>query len=236
MNYRSLSSTLLVDTLAALQKRIQERFPDAGLGKVCAELAQIARESGAKAARIARPHYFLRFLSVGVAVGGIAALSYVSTLIEVKQEGTNVYGILQGFESGFNIVVLMGAAIFFLSQFEMRWKRRLAMADLHELRSIVHVIDMHQLTKDPSAFAGDATTTESSPKRTFTPFLLARYLDYCSEMLSLTGKLAALYMQNMRDPIVIESVNEIEDLTTSLSRKIWQKIMILNQPTKPWGQ
>ena len=62
-----------------------------------------------------------------------------------------------------------------------------------------------------------------------------RYLDYCSEMLSLTGKLAALYMQNMRDPIVIESVNEIEDLTTSLSRKIWQKIMILNQPTKPWS-
>jgi hypothetical protein len=66
-------------------------------------------------------------------------------------------------------------------------------------------------------------------------FELMRYLDYCSEMLSLTGKLAALYMQNMRDPVVIESVNEIEDLTTSLSRKIWQKIMILNQPTKPWA-
>ena len=31
-------------------------------------------------------------------------------------------------------------------------------------------------------------------------FELMRYLDYCSEMLSLTGKLAALYMQNMRDP------------------------------------
>ncbi|MET0336210.1 MAG: hypothetical protein ABW063_00460, partial [Caulobacter sp.] len=64
---------------------------------------------------------------------------------------------------------------------------------------------------------------------------LMRYLDYCSEMLSLTGKLAALYMQNMRDPVIIEAVNEIEDLTTSLSRKIWQKIMILNQPTKPWA-
>jgi hypothetical protein len=67
-------------------------------------------------------------------------------------------------------------------------------------------------------------------------FELARYLDYCSEMLSLTGKLAALYMQNMRDPVIIDSVNEIEDLTTSLSRKIWQKIMILNQPTRPWSQ
>jgi hypothetical protein len=69
-----------------------------------------------------------------------------------------------------------------------------------------------------------------------TEFELIRYLDYCSEMLSLTGKLAALYMQDMRDPVIIESVNEIEDLTTSLSRKIWQKIMVLNQPTRPWSQ
>ena len=62
-----------------------------------------------------------------------------------------------------------------------------------------------------------------------------RDLDYCSEMLSLTSKVASLYMQNMRYPVIIEAVNEIEDLTTSLSRKIWQKIMILNQPTKPWS-
>ena len=69
-----------------------------------------------------------------------------------------------------------------------------------------------------------------------TEFELIRYLDYCSEMLSLTGKLAALYMQDMRDPVIIEAVNEIEDLTTSLSRKIWQKIMILQQPSRGWGQ
>jgi hypothetical protein len=60
-------------------------------------------------------------------------------------------------------------------------------------------------------------------------FELTRYLDYCSEMLSLTGKLAALYMQNARDPVIISAVNEIEDLSTSLARKIWQKIMILRQ-------
>jgi len=31
------------------------------------------------------------------------------------------------------------------------------------------------------------------------PFLLCRYLDYCSELLSLTGKLAALYAQSFSD-------------------------------------
>ena len=56
---------------------------------------------------------------------------------------------------------------------------------------------------------------------------LARYLDYCSEMLSLTGKVAALYVQNFEDGVALQAVNEIEDLTTGLSRKIWQKLTIV---------
>jgi hypothetical protein len=55
-------------------------------------------------------------------------------------------------------------------------------------------------------------------------------------MLALTGKLAALYMQDMRDPVIIDTVTEIEDLTTNLSRKIWQKIMIIQQSARPWAQ
>ncbi|MGH7004851.1 MAG: hypothetical protein ACREIP_12970, partial [Alphaproteobacteria bacterium] len=227
--YRSLDPAQLVTTLAALERRIAERFPGTGLSKVCAELTQIARESGAKVARLARPYYLLRLLTVAVLVGGAASLVYVSSIIQVKREDTNVYGILQGFESGFNILVLMGAGVFFFSQLEMRWKRRLAMADLHELRSIVHVIDMHQLTKDPSALGDAATSTESSPKRTFTPFLLGRYLDYCSEMLSLSAKLAALFAQSSKDAVVIDAASDIGQITTNLSNKIWQKITIIQQ-------
>jgi len=56
---------------------------------------------------------------------------------------------------------------------------------------------------------------------------LSRYLDYCSEMLSLTGKIAALYVQTYDDGVALAAVNEVEGLTTGLSRKIWQKLMIL---------
>jgi len=38
----------------------------------------------------------------------------------------------------------------------------------------------------------------------------------------------ALYVQKFDDGVALSAVNEIEDLTTGLSRKIWQKIMILN--------
>jgi hypothetical protein len=58
-------------------------------------------------------------------------------------------------------------------------------------------------------------------------FELGRYLDYCSEMLALTGKVAAVYIQRFEDPVALQAVNEVEDLTTGLSRKIWQKLMVL---------
>ena len=59
-------------------------------------------------------------------------------------------------------------------------------------------------------------------------FEVTRYLDYCSEMLSLISKLAALYAQNLPDAVVIDAVNDIEELTTNLSSKIWQKITIID--------
>jgi hypothetical protein len=56
------------------------------------------------------------------------------------------------------------------------------------------------------------------------PFELARYLDYCSEMLSLSAKIAALYAQATKDPVIIDAARGLEQLTANLSSKIWQKI------------
>ena len=56
---------------------------------------------------------------------------------------------------------------------------------------------------------------------------VARYLEFCSEMLSLSAKVAVLFAQGFPDPEVIETVSDIERLTTELSQKIWQKIMII---------
>jgi hypothetical protein len=42
-------------------------------------------------------------------------------------------------------------------------------------------------------------------------------------MLSLTSKLAALYAQQSRDPVVLSTVIGIQDLAGSLSNKLWQR-------------
>jgi hypothetical protein len=148
--------------------------------------------------------------------------------IKFQTGSTELLSVLQAVEAAANIVVLLGAALFFLISLETRLKRNRSLRDLHVFRSIAHVIDMHQLTKDPSSVLASECATASSPQRRMSPFELTRYLDYCSEMLSLTSKLAAVYAQNLPDPVVIDAVNEIESLTTNLSQKIWQKITILD--------
>ena len=88
---------------------------------------------------------------------------------------------------------------------------------------------MHQLTKDPEqVLSPEMERTESSPARVMSRFELARYLDYCAELLSLVGKLASLHAQHLPDHVILEAVNDIESLSVGLSRKIWQKIVILD--------
>jgi hypothetical protein len=133
--------------------------------------------------------------------------------------------LVQAAESSVNDLIFIGAAIYFLFRTETIIKRKRALKDLHELRTIAHVIDMHQLTKDPKSL--NANGTQHSPKREMNNYELSRYLDYCSEMLSLTSKVSALYANDYNDEVVLNTINEIEDLTTSLSGKVWQKIMII---------
>ena len=238
MPYRSLNADRIEATLETLHQRIQERFPNRGLANLCKQLLEIAREDKRKLSYVAQPNIWLRIgVGVAIALGAIALLAFGFGLTIMGLEfGREVSNVLQGVDAAVNTIALSGAASWFLLNLESRWRRRAVLNDLHELRSIAHVVDMHQLTKDPTQLWKGYSSTASSQVHDMTEFELIRYLDYCSEMLSLTGKLAALYMQDMRDPVIIEAVNEIEDLTTSLSRKIWQKIMILQQPSRGWGQ
>ena len=228
MSFLNLDADEIVRTIDTLARRIEERFPGAGLGRVCRELLAIARHARERAQWIARPILALRVVTAALAVLIVAGLGLTLARLKPPAGGFEIGQFIQVLEAGINDLVLIGAAIFFLGTLEGRIKRRRALRALHELRSIAHIIDMHQLTKDPERTIGQAPTTESSPTRRMTPIELGRYLDYCSEMLSLTGKVAALYVQHFDDSVALQAVNEIEDLTTGLSSKIWQKLMILS--------
>ena len=234
MKYRALDAGHTISTLQTLQNRISERFDDSSLAGVAGELNEVAQESRAKIAWIDRPHIGIRVAICLVILLALAAIAFAAN--ELILESDQKFGMsetIQLIESGTNEIIIIGAALLFLFSVETRIKRTRALKALHDLRALAHVIDMHQLTKDPSQILNaNASPTKSSPKRVLTPYLLTRYLDYCSELLSLVGKLAALYAQSLHDPVVVGTVNDIESLTNGISRKIWQKIVMLDDVSR----
>ncbi len=231
MQLDSLKPRLIVETIEKLNQRIKERFPDSGLNKVCGQLSLIAKNMEDRAEWIGKPVNWIRYVTWAfcfiIFICSIIPFFYFQSDLNEQLDLESVVTLM---EAGLNDVVLVGAAIFFLLSIEVRYKRARALKALHELRSIAHVIDMHQLTKDPHRIsqASKYPKTGESPELKLTPFELRRYLDYCSEMLSLTGKIAAVYVQEFDDGVAMATASELEILTTGLSRKIWQKISILH--------
>jgi hypothetical protein len=154
---------------------------------------------------------------------GILALLF-ELLVHIRQFQFNDFtNSVQALDSSISSVVFIGAAILFLLSWETRIKRGRALKAIHELRALAHIVDMHQLTKDPES----ALRTSINSQRPLTVFELTRYLDYCSDAMALISKIAALHVQNFQDPILLDAVDDVEDLTAGFSRKIWQKITIL---------
>jgi hypothetical protein len=227
MPYRTLNSGCVVETIDRLTLRIGERFPDAGLRRVAVELGGIARRCASEAERLSRPQRWIRASVWGVSLAGAAAFAFVAAGLRYDGFDMRATSLVQVLEPAMNIAVLVGIGVMALGRLETKWKRARALAYLHELRSIAHVVDMHQLTKDPYRDATTLPDTASSPKQELFGPPLERYLDYCSEMLSLVAKLAALLAQSCRDGEVAAAASDVETLTTGLSRKIWQKIAMM---------
>jgi hypothetical protein len=227
-HYRSLDPAQIIATAELLLARIAARFPESGLRRVAAELVSLSRDLAGSAAELERPIWWLRILATAAVVLGATVFIFVGTILPFDRlaSGGAVESV-QGIEASINTLLLAGLGLLALVRAEENVKRKRVFRHLHGLRSLIHVIDMHQLTKDPNVLKRGYKPTSQSPPRITNRLDLASYLDYCSEMLSITGKIAALFAQSVNDAVVIEAVNDIENLGTNLSRKIWQKISLI---------
>lgn len=239
MPYSEIQEKAIISTLKTLSLRIGERFPTSSLKKVCDEVVEVACKTEDRWKDYHRPYMLLRAIWV---IALILILGVVTILgLWLTSEFTGIseghmpfeerpgLALFEGLEPAMNVFILLGAGVFIMMRSEETIKRRHVLKHIHELRSLTHIVDMHQLTKDPSAILGEYQRTAHSPVREMTRYELTRYLDYCAELLSLLGKIAALYMRDVEDIEVIQAANEIENLSTNISRKVWQKIMIIGQ-------
>ena len=150
MRFRELDGGEIIATIETLERRVAERFPESGLR---APLRRTARASPATPATrveaIARPNRAAPDRRRHPHRRDPPRRRRRARSLHLPATVNDFGAFAQALDAGINDVVFLGIAIFFLLSLERRIKRRRALAALHELRSIAHIVDMHQLTKDP---------------------------------------------------------------------------------------
>jgi hypothetical protein len=219
-DYRHLRADKLIETAEKLAVRVTNRFPCAGLGQVACIVTTITQEAVATAEKIRRPNWLLRGGLIALAV--LVIVGAVTVAIELRGTGNATTRVLEFMKMTQGAFVYLGAAAIFLWTLETRFKRAKAIRAIHELRGLAHIIDMHQLTKDPEhkPEPGDTVLTLED---------MWQYLHYCTELLAVITKLGQLYVEDFPDGTTLAAVDQLENLGTGLSQKIWQKIMILER-------
>jgi hypothetical protein len=167
-----------------------------------------------------------RALAALVLVGTVVAVT-LGLRSAVEDGSTRESDWLFLIESTINDLVFAAIALWFLYSVPERVQRGHTLELLHRLRSLAHIIDMHQLTKDPERLRPSFRQTSASVDPELDRAQMEYYLDYCSELLSLVAKAAALCAEESRDSVVLDTVSRIEQLTAGMSREIWQKISVL---------
>ena len=226
-HFRIINPEKLVLTVDKLADRVEEDFPSSGLSAVANEVAAVAEGTVKRVEEIRRPRIYLRVM-VGILVAtALAGPLLFSVLVSFSEEVTNLGDFLEATDAGLHMLLILAGAIIFLVGLENRLRRNEALDALADFRSLSHLLDLHQINKDPGL---DRKPAPDPDHRTVqSDEALADYLDYSGDLLSIIGKLAAYYAQHLRDRVVLDAVNEIENLTSSLSSKLWLKILVLRE-------
>ena len=74
-------------------------------------------------------------------------------------------------------MVFAAIAVFFLTELPNRLERRRLLPQLHRLRSLAHIVDMHQLTKAPERLRPDSESVNGPADDNLSRDAMERYLD-----------------------------------------------------------
>lgn len=221
----------LTRALVILRRRIAERFPDSSLGEIAAEVLDLAHHTRARARRVRRPilavrigAHFLQVVLLGALVAGLYVLWGAAQGLPSGTSGPLWFGFLEAVEAAVALLLTIGGLSFGLVRFETGLRQSLVLREMQRFRTTLDVIDMHQLYKDPTYLLLD---TAAMPVRTMSLHQLLAYLGFCSELMTLTSKLASTYAVDITDPLVHQAVDDIQSYAGELVRGIRTKLQLV---------
>lgn len=212
----NLDAGKLATTATALAKWIRLEFPNANLANVADMVTNVTNDARRVSYVLARPMYFVRFIVLLIILAAVSGVGY-HAYFHPKE-------LLQWIDDTKGLGIYFLAAAAFLVTLEIRLKRSKALAHIHNLRSLAHIIDMHQLAKDPII-----ERYRVDPGYDFRE-KLAAYLHSCTAMLNLVSKVGQVYIDHFHDSVATAAVNDFEAVCNGMANKIWSKIDALPPP------
>ena len=171
----SLEHARLVKLLQEQMAHIEKRFGDRGLYDVSKKVYDSFERAPKITREILKPNYWIRIVVVFLAV--LMLLTIVMGFSQLNFGLGDGWSVLEGIEAGISTLVYSGIAIIFLVSLEIRQRRQRTLKALQELRALAHVLDMHQMNKDPEQLVFTAELSDEGAESVMSPFLLERYLD-----------------------------------------------------------
>jgi len=212
-----------METAENLASDIGEKLPGSSLAGLAVELAQIAHATVERARQARNPIYAIRVVSLLAICASLLGLWYLLDHIHTRWEFGTITEVFEAADAGFNLLVLLAGALWFLITFENRIKRKRALESIEELREFIHVIDVTQLFYTPLVYSPDPAAARTSVTFDYTYFL------YCTQMLAVISNLAPLYTRGAAGDSILRAASEVEMLANAITAKLLSKAESVRQ-------
>ncbi len=212
-----LDPARIIETAENLARDIGGKLPGSSLAGLAVELAHIAHATVERTQQARRPIYAIRVLSFLAISTSLLGLCYLLDHIHARWEFGTIAEVFDATDAGFNLLVLLAGALWFLITFENRIKRRKALQFIEELREFIHVIDVTQLFYTPIVYNPDPAAARTSVTFDYTYFL------FCTQMLAVISNLAPLYTRGAAGDSILRAASDVEMLANAITAKLLSK-------------
>lgn len=212
-----LDPARIIETAENLAREVGEKLPGSSLAGLAVKLLHVAHATEERARRARRPIYAIRVLSLLAISASLLALWYLLRHIHARWEFGTITEVFEAADAGFNLLILLAGALWFLITIENRIKRRKALMYIEELREFLHVIDVTQLFYTPLVYNPDPAAARTSATFDYTYFL------FCTQMLAVISNLAPLYTRGAAGDSILRAASEVEMLANAITVKLLSK-------------
>jgi hypothetical protein len=208
-----LDAGKIIETAKNLADEINVRLPGTNLAVLAGALAALAVATEERGRQARRPFLAIRALS-GLAIGVVfVGLWFLARHIHARWEFGTMNNVFDAINTGFNLLVLLAGALWFLVTIEARIKRKEALGFIEELREFAHVIDVTQLYYTPDLYRS------RNGARPCNPAIDETYLLYCTQMLGVISNLAPLYTRGATGDSILRAASEVQMLAMAIITK-----------------